>query len=248
MKKEIIILAAGVGSRLRPITDNVPKTMVQIHGESIIERILLQLGNIENVDLNIKIVTGYKSDKLINFINELDLKKNVEYIENDQFDITNNMYSLHLAIENRKEDIGIVIINADCIYEDEIVRQMVSSSGNYIAVDKMVYNDESMKIKVNSEGRIIEMSKTIEKGEGVYVSMDIYTFDSENSQKLNRIVSETISSGDRNSWSEVAIDILVKSPYSEIKFMDMTGKKWMEIDNHEDLAEAERIFNKENEL
>ncbi|WP_299212978.1 phosphocholine cytidylyltransferase family protein [uncultured Aquimarina sp.] len=243
MKKDIIILAAGVGSRLRPLTDTVPKTMVEVNGEAIIERLLKQIDGIDSVDANIKIASGYKSQILKSFVDGLKLKTNIEFIENPDYDTTNNMYSLHLALSALKEDNHIVIINADCFYDNYIVEGILTCSGNYIAIDKGIYNEESMKIRTNGEGKVIGMSKALEENSDVYVSIDIYAFDKNNKKKIFQIASDIINSGELNSWTEVAIDLLAKQRDSNIKYLDMTAKRWMEIDNHEDLKKAERIFN-----
>jgi|TARA_R110001606_G_scaffold113440_7_gene240544 choline kinase len=243
MVKDIVILAAGVGSRLRPLTDDVPKTMVKVNGEAIIERLLKQIDAIDSVTTNIKIASGYKSQILKDFVNSLELKTNIEFIENKDYNTTNNMYSLYLALSAINEKNDLVIINADCFYDKEIVEEIVKSSGNYIAIDKGIFNEESMKIKANDSNRIIGMSKTLEDNEYTFVSIDIYAFDSRNRDKIFQIASDIINSGELNSWTEVAIDLLSKDESSNLKYLDMTGKKWMEIDNHDDLRKAEEIFN-----
>ena len=123
------------------------------------------------------------------------------------------------------------------------MEEIVKSSGNYIAIDKGIFNEESMKIKANDSNRIIGMSKTLEDNEYTFVSIDIYAFDSRNRDKIFQIASDIINSGELNSWTEVAIDLLSKDESSNLKYLDMTGKKWMEIDNHDDLRKAEEIFN-----
>ena len=243
MVKDIVILAAGVGSRLRPLTDDVPKTMVKVNGEAIIERLLKQIDAIDSVKTNIKIASGYKSQILKDFVNSLELKTNIEFIENKDYNTTNNMYSLYLALSAINEKNDLVIINADCFYDKEIVEEIVKSSGNYIAIDKGIFNEESMKIKANDSNRIIGMSKTLEDNEYTFVSIDLYAFDSRNRDKIFQIASDIINSGELNSWTEVAIDLLSKDESSNLKYLDMTGKKWMEIDNHDDLRKAEEIFN-----
>lgn len=243
MKKDIIILAAGIGSRLRPLTDKVPKTMVRVNGEAIIERLLKQIDAIDNVDINIKIASGYKSEILKNFVNELGLSVNIEFVENHDYDTTNNMYSLHMVLSALEEDNDIVIINADCFYDNSIVEQIIASTGNYIAIDKGIFNEESMKVKTNNSKKVIGMSKTLEEGSEVYVSIDIYAFDKTCRNRIFQISSEIISNGELNSWTEVAINLLAQEENSNIKCLNITGKRWMEIDNHMDLKNAENIFN-----
>ena len=108
-----IILAAGKGSRLMPLTKNIPKCLVEINGKSIIEHQLNVLNNF-NLD-EINLVTGYKSNKL----NYLQCNK----IFNPKFDYTNMLYSLYCASEILDDE--ILISYGDSIYDTEIIRKTV---------------------------------------------------------------------------------------------------------------------------
>lgn len=240
MKKDIIILAAGVGSRLRPLTDSVPKTMVKVNGESIIERLLKQIDAVEGVEKNVKIVAGYKYDILKNYVEKLGIK--LEFIINKDFDKTNNMYSLHLALKSLKGNNDLVIINADCFYDENIVSEMITAKGDYIAIDKSSYSDESMKVKLDTNGQVSQMAKSLLENDDVFVSIDLYTFSDKTKQQIQAIVQTFIDAKDLNSWTEVAIDVLAKREESEIGVVDFSKSRWMEIDNHEDLKTAETIF------
>lgn len=239
MAKDLIILAAGIGSRLRPLTNEMPKTMVQVGGKTIIERLLLQLKPFLE-ELNICVVAGYLGDVLEQHLNEIGVP--VKIIKNVDYNTTNNMYSLWLAMDNIKSEKDLIIVNADCVYEDEIVSSVIRSEKSIIAVDKSIYNDESMKVRLNRQGYVQQMSKQIEEGENVHVSVDIYSLTKEDRTKLYKIVNDTIENENLNSWTEVALDELSRSDQSDIEILDITGLKWMEIDNHSDLDLAQTLF------
>jgi choline kinase len=238
MKKDIIILAAGIGSRLRPLTDDIPKCMVKVNGRAIIERVLTQIAD-SSIEKNIFVVTGYKEDVLKSFITTLGVP--VTFIENPDYNSTNNMFSLNLALKKTDTQAGLVIINADCVYEDDIVSNMLLTGDNFIAVDKSIFNEESMKVSVDIDGFITAMSKAIPKAEGNFVSMDIYSFDKKFKEKLLDVTNKIISDGDLNSWTEVALDMLAKAQ-QVIRPLDCSTRRWMEIDDHSDLSKAEQIF------
>lgn len=239
MKKDIIILAAGVGSRLRPLTDAVPKCLVQVNGEAIIERVLKQINAVKTIGKEIFIVTGYKSEVLTDFVDGLGIR--VNYIYNADYETTNNMYSLNLALKQTDHEADLVIINADCFYDASIVTEMLNASGNYIAVDKGVFNEESMKVKTNEAGEITAMAKSLVEEANTFVSMDIYTLNKTLKQELYNITNTVINGGDLNSWTEVALDLLSRGD-EKILTQDFTRKNWMEIDDHADLKKAELIF------
>ena len=90
---QAIILAAGMGKRLKELTRDVTKCMIKVNNVTLIERMLAQL---DERDLSrIIIVVGYQAQRLIDFIDTLDIKTPIVYVTNDIYDQTNNIYSLH---------------------------------------------------------------------------------------------------------------------------------------------------------
>ena len=92
---QAVILAAGLGSRLGELTKDVAKCMIPANGVTLIQRILIQLDELEVS--RIVLVVGYKADKLIKHISDLSIKTEVLFVYNDRYDKTNNIYSLYLA-------------------------------------------------------------------------------------------------------------------------------------------------------
>ena len=92
---QAVILAAGLGSRLGELTKDVAKCMIPVNGVTLIQRILIQLDELELS--RIVLVVGYKADKLIKHISDLSIKTEVLFVYNDRYDKTNNIYSLYLA-------------------------------------------------------------------------------------------------------------------------------------------------------
>ena len=232
-----IILAAGYGSRLRPITDNLPKCMVEVNNVKIIEK---QLSNLIRNGIELKdiiVVTGYKSDKLKNYINEI--YKGVNIVENKVYESTNNMYSLYLTKEYVKDD-NFILMNADVYYEEAIIKELLENDfENLIVCDDGIYIEESMKI-VKNGNVITNISKAITKEDAYGVSIDVYKLSKQSGKKLFSIIDKIINvDKNLNSWTEVALDMLLKE--EEFHSLDMKYN-WVEIDNHEDLAAAEKLF------
>ncbi len=94
---QAIVLAAGMGKRLKELTNNNTKCMVKVNGISLVERLLSILDK-KNLS-KIVFVVGYEGQKLIDYINTLNVKTPIEYIDNPIYDKTNNIYSLALAGE-----------------------------------------------------------------------------------------------------------------------------------------------------
>lgn len=236
-----LILAAGLGSRLAPITNDKPKSLVEVNGMPILFR---QIEKLQENNINdITIVTGYKSEILENKV--MANYKGINFITSDDYRNTNNMYSAYIGIKSMFADNNIksfLMMNADVFYDSVIVKDLLSNGKpNMIAVDKGAFNDESMKIEVKNR-RIIDISKKINKDNAYGCSIDVYKFGSDGGKAFFNICSKYIEKEKNlNMWSEVALAEIL----SEIEFvpLDINGR-WLEIDNHDDLRKAEMLFSK----
>ena len=232
-----VILAAGFGSRLRPFTEIIPKCMVEVNNVKIIEK---QISNLlaNNIKLtDIIIVVGYKNQIIRKYLNEV--YKGVNIIVNNDYDKTNNMYSLYMTKDFLKNE-DFILMNADVYYEAEIINKLLNDEyKNLIVCDDGKYIEESMKIEKDGN-KIVKINKNIKEEEAYGVSIDVYKFSKEAGKKLFKIVDDIINvEKDLNSWTEVAIDKLLAK--EEFHSLDMKYK-WVEIDNHEDLKYAEKLF------
>ena len=119
---QAIILAAGMGKRLKDLTKDNTKCMVKVNGVTLIDRMLHQ---IEKQEVSrIVIVVGYKGKKLIDYIKTLDIKTPIEFIDNPIYDKTNNIYSLALARHELRED-DTLLFESDLIFEDSVLDALV---------------------------------------------------------------------------------------------------------------------------
>jgi choline kinase len=231
-----LILAAGLGTRLRPITDTRPKAMVEVNGKPILFK---QIDNLlQNSIEDITVIAGYKSEMMIDAINKS--YKNVKTIINDVYDKTNNMYSAYLALDDMYGN-EFLLMNGDVFYDSEIVEELVKTDyKNSIVVEEGTYNDENMKVTC-VDGRIMDISKAISKDNAYGVSIDVYKFSKEGSKVFYDKVKEFIEDKkELNHWTEVALNDVLKL----VEFSPCSLKgRWVEIDNLEDLKRAESIFN-----
>lgn len=230
-----LILAAGIGSRLAPLTDKYPKSLVEINGKAILVK---QIENLyENGVKDITIISGYKADVLEKLVR----KKfpEVKTICSVNYLTTNNMYSAYLA-KNDMNGEGFLMMNADVFFDASVIRALIEfDASNAIVTDIGKYYEESMKV-VECEGKLIRISKDIKEDEALGVSIDVYKFSAEGAKLFFDKCTEYIEvKKELNLWSEVALnDILLDIDF---KACPIVGR-WIEIDNYEDLETARKLF------
>lgn len=230
-----LILAAGVGSRLAPLTDHLPKSLVEVNGTPILMK---QIENLLACGItDITVVSGYLSPVLENAIRgkypEITVLESVDYAT------TNNMYSAYLAREAMAGQ-GFLMMNADVFFDASVIRALMDCPyPNAIAVDAGRYTEESMKVS-ERKGKLTAIAKTIPPAQALGCSIDVYKFSAEAADAFFAKCEEYIDvRNDRRQWSEVALnDILA---YVDFHACPVCGR-WMEIDTPEDLTLARDLF------
>ena len=149
---QAVILAAGMGKRLKELTKNNTKCMVKVNGVALIDRMLHQI-EAQNLS-RIIIVVGYEGKKLMDYIGTLNIRTPIEYIENPIYDKTNNIYSLSLAKEWLcRED--TLLFESDLIFDDSVLDALVSDPRDTLAlVDKYESWMDGTCVKLGDDDRI----------------------------------------------------------------------------------------------
>lgn len=232
-----LILAAGIGTRLAPITDNYPKCMTEVvDGITIIEQQIKSL--LKNNISDITIIIGYKADILNAYLKSI--YKDVKVIENKEYKNTNNMYSAYLGYENIKND-DFIMMNADVFFDSKVIQTLIeNNNSNCIITDIGTWNEESMKV-VEENKKLVQISKLINAKYALGCSIDVYKFSVEAGKKFfDRCSYYIYDKKERNLWSEVALNDILKE--NDFVACPLNGR-WYEIDTHEDLAKARMLFN-----
>jgi len=237
--KKALILAAGMGTRLAPLTNDRPKSLVPVNGKPILMK---QIENLyENGITDITIVSGYKADVLKSAV--LEVFPEIQFVESVDYASTNNMYSAYLGIREMFPEGAMqpfLMMNADVFYDSSVVRELVSCpSENAIVVDLGRYIEESMKV-IDRDGRLVLISKQIDRKDALGCSIDVYKFSQDGAEAFYGQCRYYIEEKKEwKLWSEAALnDVLEKVVF---RACPLAGR-WLEIDNHEDLAAAERLF------
>ena len=242
---QAIILAAGMGKRLKELTRNNTKCMVKVNGKTLIERMLAQL---DRLNLSrIVIVIGYEGQKLVDFIDQLDIKTETVYVENPIYFKTNNIYSLYLAREYLlKED--TLLLESDLIFEDAVLDRIIKDPyPNLVLVAKFESWMDGTVVKLdccdNIKGFIPTKHFTFEEIPEYYKTVNIYKFSKEFSASHYVPFLEAYCKAlGHNEYYEQVLRVIALLDKPEIKAIRLNGELWYEIDDIQDLDIAESIF------
>lgn len=242
---QAIILAAGMGTRLKKLTSNNTKCMVKVNGVTLIERALSIL---DRKSLSrIVLVVGYQAQNLIEFVKTLNIKTPVIFIENNIYDKTNNIYSLTLAKGYACEE-DTLLLESDLIFEEALIDALLDDKRETLAlVDKFEnWMDGTCTILDDNDcivdfvaGKYLDFANKDE----YYKTVNIYKFSSHFSRNTYFPFLEAYAGAmGNNEYYESVIKLIAMLETKEIRAKRLKGQKWYEIDDAQDLDIAESIF------
>lgn len=223
-----ILLAAGMGTRLRPLTLETPKPLIKINGESMIER---QIKCLKEIGIDeIIVVTGYLKEKF-DFLKE---KYGVKLIHNDKYDIYNNIYTMYLVKDYLKD---AYVIEGDIYLNKNFLKRGIEKS-SYFSAPKYGYSNEWM-LKVDGDNNVLKIETGSEDGQYIMCGVS-YWSEVDGSFIVNRL-EEYVASGE---FTELFWDDIVKDNINSmnIKIEKLESDDVYEIDSLEDLEKLENIL------
>lgn len=233
-----VILAAGVASRLRPLTNDTPKCLLNIGGKTILERTVSNI--LDNGINDFIIVTGFLKEKIEKHILEKFPELNVKYIFNDVFDSTNNIYSLWLTKEYMSGN-EMLLLDSDILFNQQILKLLLESPHrNCLAVKSgFKLGEEEIKVTITGDGSIKEISKVIDPDAAVGESIGIEKFGSELTEELFKILDYMIlKENKKNIFYEAAFEKAINNGV-KIFPVDVGKLKCIELDTVEDVKFAQ---------
>lgn len=233
---KVIILAAGVGSRLYPLTADRPKCLLRLGNTTLLQHQIFLLNKLGIPNNQICIITGYKNGVL-----RKEIIGDFHYIYNSKYHITNNIVSLHLASMWALDSNSVLIINSDTLFGIEILKSIIETNLENAAVIDNVKSlgEEEMKVYIQ-RGLVSAFGKELnpEVSQGEYIG--IAKFGGYGLSLLFRVLEEIINKNKIHEWYESAFNELIKCVpifpiYTE-------GLPWIEIDTLADYENAHLIY------
>ena len=242
---QALMLAAGMGKRLGNYTKNATKCMVPVNGKTLIEYAIESL-----IYAGIKkftMVVGYKKDVLKNFLKGKYPQIQIDFIDNDVYDSTNNIYSLYLARDVLSSD-DTILLESDLIFDKEIIREIVSSPEKNLAVVSHFENWMDGTVTVLNEEKAIKriVSKSDfdwNKIDSYYKTVNIYKFSKEFSKNIYMpFLSAYQTAYSKNEYYETVLKVISYLDGDILKAHLVDGSRWYEIDDPADLKIASTRF------
>lgn len=233
-----LLLAAGTGSRLYPLTKSEPKCMTFVNGKSILKRMVASL-NYHGFK-RLVIVTGHLEGRIRNYLGDQIGDMKIEYIYSPLYKSTNNIYSLWMARKAIKEP--FLLLESDLIYDKSLLAKMLTP--DRIAVSRM-------RDWMNGTCVVFNQSEVVEKfipgnaeyrGMGRFKTVNIYSFSLKSWEKIVKRLDKHILDGKVNDYYETVFADLVDEDNLSLKAVAFDQRLWYEIDTLGDLAEAEKLF------
>lgn len=243
-----IILAAGYGNRMRPLTDNEHKTLMKVANSTIIDRIIEAL--LANDVCDIVVALGYRSAEMQEYL--LQRYENVcrfTFVENNRYRETNNIHTLALVFEECEIDDDIILIESDLIFENSVIERAIRSPHATVAlVDRYRSGMDGTVVALDGD-RVVNVIPPHLQGRDFdfsdkFKTLNIYKFSRDFCQRdFKKILTYYSRTIDDNCYYELILGLLIYMHRENIYAENVDGLSWAEVDDPNDLRLAEFKFN-----
>jgi choline kinase len=237
-----MVLAAGAGRRLGPLTEDLPKTLLQIDGErSILD---LTIANLKQVGIDdIVVVTGFAAERVDERRPELERRYGVklELVWNEKAEIWNNAYSLWCAREAFSE--GVLLVNGDTVHPASVEERLLAARGEDIVIaiddDLERLNAESMKVQLSEEGFLQRITKQmpVAEGRGEYIGLTL--IEPAAAEPLAEALEATFERDPQLYYEDGFQEFVDRG--GTVATAPIGHVEWVEVDDDDDLGKAREL-------
>ena len=232
-----VLLAAGTGSRLYPLTQHMPKCLTLVNGISILERLIFCLN--QHRFKRLIVVTGYMEDRIREVLGNRRGSMDIDYIFNPLYETTNNIYSLWMAREIIND--SFLLIESDLVFDTFLLDDMLYP--DRIAVAPMLPWMNGSTVTVNQFQYVTKFHNGVGSLDEIrYKTVNIYSLSLSSWHGISERLDQYISDGMVNDYYEAVFAAMVTDGSLSFQAVFFDNKPWYEIDTIADLAEAEKSF------
>ncbi len=236
-----VILAAGMASRLRPLTNDRPKCLLTVGNRPLLQRTMDALCQQQAGIDEFVVVTGYLHEQIEQFLTSHYPDKTIHFIYNADYQTTNNIYSLWLArpfIDGK----DFILLDSDILFDPSIALRILSQTDTVLALNRHELGDEEIKVIVDQDNRVMEISKTCSISDAIGESVGIEKMNAEYSKALFTELRQMIDNeGLVNVFYEMAFERLIKQGH-QFRIIDTTDLFSIELDTVEDFNQAKQLI------
>ncbi len=232
-----VILAAGVGSRLRPLTDDRPKALVEVHGRSVLERAADAL-SAHGVQ-HLIIATGYRQEAIAERL--AGRLERVTLCHNPRYESTQNVVSLALC-RDAVAGAAFFKLDGDVIFDPDVLLRLDASAASLAVAVDASRNVDAEAMKVQCQGsKIVAFGKELPLDASAGETIGIERIDADLSPRLFEAIDTCVAAGRTDVYYEHVYDQLVRRGTSS-ELVAVGDLRWTEIDDLADLERARRLF------
>lgn len=233
-----LLLAAGAGTRLQPLTDNYPKCLTEVRGIPILRRLVSCL--VDEGFRRLVVVVGYRDAQIRDFLERHSSGLAIDFVDCREYATTNNIYSLWRAREHLQEP--FVLIESDLVFDSHLLGSM--RVGDRIAVARFQSPSLGTTVSINEFGRVVSFRVGADScaSELGHKTVNMYSLTKATWLEVVRRLDERIAAGRVHDYYEVVFAEMVADGWLTLTSVHFDEGRWCEIDRLEDLRVAERIF------
>ncbi|MDO8523026.1 MAG: phosphocholine cytidylyltransferase family protein [bacterium] len=231
-----LILAAGRGKRLMPLTKNIPKCLVRVGRKPIL---YYQLSALRKYGVaEIVVIAGYKENAIREYVQKEFPEFKTIFVSNPKYETTEDIYSLYLAKNYLDED--CLLLDSDVLFHHSIIGKLLTVTPylSYTAIKKVPCGEEEMKASVDKNGMVTKLSKELVPSETAGEFLSITFFRKPFLKHLVCAMRKTINSTGKKTYATVAIEKVISDGKGKLACLDITSYPAMEIDFPSDLKIA----------
>lgn len=236
-----VLLAAGRGNRLRPLTDRLPKCLLEVGGRTVLSRAVATLA--DHGVRRFTVVDGFEAAAVRAALGAEFPREWFTFVHNADFDTTNNAFSLLLAQYTAAEP--MLLLDSDIVFDPEVVARLLEASApNRLALrTRGGLGDEEMKVVLDEQGRVADIGKSLPPEHAVGESVGLEVFAAQAAHDLFATLARRLEDPGRRAteWYEAAFVELIRSG-TAVHPVDLEDLTCMEIDTVADLEAARRLF------
>jgi len=237
-----LLLAAGIGSRLYPLTQNTPKCLTTVNGMSILERLIYSLN--QHGFKRLVVITGHLENHIRDFLGNQVGDIKIDYIFSPLYKTTNNIYSLWMAREFINEP--FLLFESDLVFDESLLDAMLYPDRIAVAKVQPWMNGSCVTINKSQQVKAFLADNADSFGEITYKTVNIYSISLNSWSGIVKRLDKHISDGKVNRYYETIFAEMIADGSLSFKIVSFDGNPWYEIDTIEDLARAEKLFSSDN--